>query len=105
MADWYALPNSTQSEGMFELFKYVNTTAEGLFIPVILLVVWFISFIGVFGATGGGRESAARSFTFASFLVSILSVMTGIMGLLAPKFMYLTFVLVGIGVLWLKMES
>lgn len=102
---WYDLPNSSDTTGMYEFFGYVNKTTDSLFFPVILVVVWFISFIGVFGIAGQTRNAAARAFTTASFFTSILSIMSAIMGFLAPKFMYLNFVLVAIGVLWLKMEN
>lgn len=102
---WYDYPNSTDTEGPFEFFRYVNVTADNLFFPVILLVVWIISFVSVFSAGGQGRPAAARGFTFASFVVSVLSIISSIMGFLAPKFMYLTFILVAIGVLWLKSEN
>ena len=105
LLDWYAYPNSTDSTGIFEFMRYVNVTADGLFFPVILLVIWFIAFIGVFSSGGQGRASASRGFAFASFLISVLSIMLSIMGFLAPKFMYLTFILTGVGALWLKAES
>jgi len=102
---WYEYSNKTDAEGIFEFFRYVNVTADSLFFPVILLVIWFITFIGVFGSGGQTRPSGARRFVFASFLTSILSIMLVIMQFIAPKFMYLNFILLALGVLWLKLES
>lgn len=102
---WYEYPNSTDTEGIFEFFGYINRITEGLFFPTMLIVVWFVSFIGVFSSGLGGRPAGARAFAFSSFITAILSILLSIMGFLAPKFMYLTFILVAISVLWLKMEQ
>jgi len=102
---WYEMPNATDSQGLYEFFGYVNKLSNSLFFPVMLVVVWFISFVGTFNVLGRDRPAGARAFTFASFLISVLSIMLAIMGFLASKFMYLSFILVAIGVLWLKAES
>lgn len=103
---WYAYPNATDTDGFFEFFRYVNqTVSEGLFFPAILLVIWVISFFGVFSATGSTRPAAARGFTFASFITSVLSIMLATMGFLNPKFMYLPFILLAAGVVWIRLES
>lgn len=95
---WYEYPNATESEGLFEYFKYVNSVSEGIFMPIILFVIWIVSFIGIYNT--GLEPSSSRSFLFASFLISILSIMSVIMGFLAVKFMYLSFILTAIGILW-----
>ena len=105
MADWYEYPNSTDTQGMLSFFGYINRITDGLFFPVILLVIWFVSFVGVFGAGGATRPAAARAFTFASFLCSILGIMTAIMGFFASKFMYLFFILTAVGLIWMKIEA
>ena len=51
--DIYAQPNMSDSKGFFELFRYINTTANDLFFPVILLVIWMISFISLLGSGSG----------------------------------------------------
>ena len=102
---WYQYPNSTDSENLFQFFGYINNTVEGLFFPIIIMVIWFVAFLGAWGASYGGRSAAARSWVFASFLTSILSIMASIMGFLAPKFMYLSFILLAVGFLWVKLSS
>jgi len=102
---WYQYPNATDTEGLFQFFGYVNRTAEGLFFPAILIVVWMISFTGVFVSGGGGKPAAARAWTTSSLLCSILSILLVIMNFLAPLWMYITFVLVAIGVLWMKLDT
>ena len=108
MADitpWYSYPNATDTEGILEFFLFVNTTAEGMFFPIILLVIWVVSFVTIFSSGGLNRPSAARGWTFASFFVSLLAIPLAIMGVLAPKFMYLPFILFALGLLWLRLEQ
>ena len=102
---WYQYPNGTDSESLFNYMGYVNNVVDGLFFPVILLVIWVISFLTAFAASGGGRPAAARSWVVSSFIVSILSIMSSIMGFLAPKFMYLSFIALALGLLWLRLET
>lgn len=102
---WYQYPNKTDSESLLNLFGYVNNQVSGIFFPVILGVVWFIAFVSVFSATGGGRDSASRAFSFASFFSSILAIPLTIGGLLSTKIMFLFFILTGVGALWMKLGA
>ena len=105
-SSWYQYPNSTDTKGIFEFFRFINNEAtDYLFFPVILLVIWFIAFVSVFSSGGLNRPAAARSWTFASFLCAILSILMATMGFLAPKFMYITFIMVSVGILWVKLEK
>ncbi|MBD3252881.1 hypothetical protein GF386_04065 [Candidatus Pacearchaeota archaeon] len=105
-ADWYEMPTSNDTEGLYGLFKFINNeTTGGLFMPVILIVIWMISFTSVFSVVGGTRAAAARGWVFASFLVSILAILASIMEMLNPKFMYLPFIALAFGMLWLRLES
>lgn len=101
---YYDYPNATDSESLTSFLSYINTSAGGLFFPVLILVVWFISFITIFSNEGQGRNAASKAWTFSSFLTSILSIMIVLSGNMAPKFMYLLFLLTGIGLIWMKME-
>jgi len=96
---YYAEPNSTDTVGFYEFFRYVNTTAEGLFFPVILLVVWVVIFVGT------KQYSTARAWTVASAITAFLSIPLAITSLIASRYMYLSFVLTAVGVLWLKLEK
>jgi len=44
---WFPEPTSADSGGYFEFFRYVNNVAEGMFFPVILLVIWIIAFVSM----------------------------------------------------------
>jgi len=100
---WYQYPNKTDSESLLNLFGYINRQVEGVLFPTILLVIWFVAFIGVFAS--GGRGSASKAFTFASFLNSLLSMPLAITGFLSPKLMFLFFIMTAIGALWIKLDT
>ena len=102
---WYQYPNASDSTNLYQVFNYINNISDNYFFPTMLLVIWFISFVSVFSLGGRSNGSAARAWTFSSFIVSILAIMTTIMGFLSTKYMYLTFVMLGLGVLWLKLSS
>lgn len=105
MANIYALPNKTDTEGIYELFRYVNNTAGGIFFPVIILVIWIIAFVSMLFSGNLERPSSSKAWIFASFVSSILSILLSILGLMASKYMYINFVLLGFGVLWAILEN
>lgn len=102
---YYDMPNATDSENLNTFMGFINRSADGLFFPVMILVIWFIAFISIYSSEGQGRAASAKAFTVSSLITSILSIMLVILGFMASKFMYLQFILVGIGIIWLKMES
>lgn len=96
---YYTEPTANDTKTFFDFFNYVNNTADGLFFPVMLLVVWVITFIGT------KNYSTAKAWTAASAIVSFISIPLAIAGLIAPRWMYMAFVLLAAGVLWLKIEK
>lgn len=102
---WYQYPNSTDTKNLLNFFGYVNNQVSGVLFPVLLVVIWFVAFVAAFTSGGSNRNSAARAWTFASFIISILAIPLAIVGLLAAKFMYTSFIFLSIGVLWLTLSS
>jgi len=102
----YAPPTANDTVGFFEIMSYINTTAGGLFFPVILLVVWLITFISSLLTSGvySGR-SAAGGWTFASFITFVLAMPLSIMGVLDPKYMYLTVIFMAVGIVWVYLAD
>ena len=97
---YYVEPTSNDTLGFYEFFNYINETATGgLFFPVILLVIWVITFIGT------KQYSTSRAWTSASVVSGFLSIPLAIGGLISPRWMYLLFVFIAAGVLWLKIEQ
>ena len=100
MTQYYAAPTSNDSAGMYEFFGWVNRVpSEGLFFPIILLVIWLVSFLAL------KQYSTARAWTFASLFCSIISIMLAVLDYINPKFMYLCIFLTLIGFVWLKLDS
>jgi len=98
--DIYALPNATNSNGIYEMFGYVNSVSDGIFFPIILLVIWVIVFVTMLAKT-----TASRALTFTSFFTMILAVPLAILGLLAPSYMYLIILTLAAGVFWMVLEN
>lgn len=96
---YYAEPTGNETSGIFEFFKYVNTVSDNLFFPVILLVIFIVTFIST------KQYSTSRAWTASSFLVAFLSIPLAIGELISPRWMYMSFVFVAGGVLWLKLEK
>lgn len=98
----YQVLNTTDTKDLYTLFKFINNTAtEGLFFPVMLLVIWFIAALGVIA---DGRP-ISRGFTFASFICSVISILLVILNVLNPTYMYLLFVLTAFGILWIYLSN
>lgn len=95
----YEQPGMNDTSGIFEMFRYVNTVSSGNFFAVMLLVIWVIVFMGT------KHFSSSRAFAAASFVSAGMAIPLAILNLLAPRYMYATFALVAVGVLWLKLET
>lgn len=93
MADIY--PNPVNITGLDALVSY-TTGVEPLLFVGILIVVWIVTFLAAKG------YSSSRAFTFASFLVFILSAPIVLMNWLAPRYMYLALVFTCIGWAWMR---
>lgn len=113
LTDIYAMPNSTDTGGIFELFRYINNIQRigeadpiGLFFPVMLLCIFLISFISllIYSYTRG-EPSASRAFAFSSFFCTVLGIMLSTLGFLSQQWMYLTIFMTAIGAVWLILEN
>ena len=97
----YNTMNSTDGTNLYSLFKFVNNSIGGTFMPIMLLVIWMIAFIG---SISEGRQ-ASRAFIFASFLSAILSIILTLIGMLNRQYMYILFLMVGAGLIWDKLQN
>lgn len=99
---YYPIPNVTDTRDMLVVFQWISNEATGgLFFPLMILVIWVVQFIGVLAE---GR-SASRAWVFASFTATILSVILGILAMIAQKWVYLLVLMVSLGIFWLKLAS
>lgn len=97
----YPVPNVTDTEDIFSVFRFVNEASEGIFFSAVLLAIWFILLIG---SLVEGRQ-AVRAWIFASFISSILAILLGIMGFLDNKWIYLLILFVAFGLFWMRLQN
>ena len=93
----FTTPTVNDTQDFFEIFRFVNDSAtDGLFMPIMLLVIWIIAFIGSIAET----KAAYKAWTFASFIGTILAILLALMGFLDAKYIYLAVFGVAIGIFW-----
>lgn len=98
----FPTPNATDLQDVERIANWVGLTASGgIFWPVIVLVIWFIAFIG---SISEGRE-AHRAFIFANFISIILSVFLGLLGWINASYIYFLITLLGFGLVWAKLQK
>lgn len=98
---YYPTPNVNQTRDLLEIFRFVsNDLTQGLFFPIIILVIWVVQFVGVLAA----RRPASRGFVAASFTATILSIMLGVLALIEQKWIYLLIISVSLGAFWVKLS-
>ena len=99
---YFDVPVANDTRDLLSIFQWIsNTATDGLFFPIMILTIWVIQFIGVMSE---GRP-ASRAFVFASFTATILSVILGILAMMAQKWIYLLVLMVSLGVFWTKLQS
>ncbi len=101
--DFFPIATVNDTKDMFTIFRFISSdgVTDGLFFPIMLLVIWGIQFIGVISE---GRQ-ASRGWIFASFTATILGIILGILALLERKWIYLLILFVSFGVFWIKLQN
>ncbi len=99
---YYPVPTVNDTRDFLSVFQFIsNEATSGLFFPIIILVIWITQFIGVLAE---GRR-ASRAFVFASFTATILSIILGILAMMAQKWIYLLILMVSLGAFWIKLAT
>ena len=98
----YATPTVEDTRDLETIFRWINNDASGgIFFPVTLLVIWVVAFIG---SISEGRESY-RAFIFANFITIPMAILLGLLGLLSATFIYFLIILLGFGMIWIKLVT
>lgn len=93
----FPIANVNETRDLYSVFQFINNRAsEGLFFPVILLVLWLVAFIG---AIAEGRP-ASRAWIFASFIASISGGLLVLLGFLNSTYLFFAVLNVAFGVVW-----
>jgi hypothetical protein len=77
----FPLANDTNATNLMDIVKYDNSVTHGMFIPVILLVIWAIVFIGL------AYADKSKAFMTATFLIWVLALFTWAMSALDAGYM------------------
>lgn len=93
MTDIYTLPTVNDTLGLDSFAIWANQTSGFLMFPLILFGLYIIILVAT-QPLGYGR-----SFIFASFFCSILSIILVVGGLLNPIYMYFLFVMLAASLL------
>jgi|SRR6056297_1087902 len=96
---YYTEPIANDTEGFFSFFNFVNNASSGLFFPLMLLVIFIITFIST------KQYSTSRAWTTASILTAFISIPLAIGELIASRWMYMAFIFTAVGILWMKLEK
>jgi len=99
MTDIYPWIEENQTLGINELAEYVSQVTNGMFFPLILLAMFVITFVSTMHYGNG------KAFVFSTFFCSILAIFLVIAGLLNSGWMYLLFVMLGIGLMLLRLDK
>lgn len=97
MVDIYPWPGENQTLDINGIGAYVTAVTDGIFFPLILFALFIITFVVTMGYGIG------RAFVFASFFSSIIAIFLVVGGFLNPGFMYLLFVMLGVGLMILRL--
>ncbi len=101
-ATYFQTPTVNDTRDLLSIFQFVsNDLTQGLFFPIMILVIWVVQFIGVISE---GRP-ASRAWVYASFTATILSIMLGLLALLEQKWIYLLVIMVSLGAFWIKLAT
>lgn len=98
----FPTPNSSDLADVERIVNWTTTTAsDGLLMPVMILVIWTIAFIG---SISEGRE-LYRGYIFANFICLILSIILGLLGWMKVSYIYFFIILLGFGMVWIKLQK
>jgi len=93
--------NATENiTGMYTLIKYINNdVSSGVFALMILLAIFIIIFISL------KNFQTSRAFATAAFINMVLAIIMRTLQFISNKWMYLSIILVGVGIVWLHYDN
>jgi hypothetical protein len=93
---YFEVLNASDTTDMQTLMGAANRLSGYIFMPIMLLVIFSV---WVLGAVFMGKP-IYRAFLFGSFICSVISILMVIMGFLSVNYMYFTFFMVAVSVIW-----
>jgi len=101
MANNFTYPTTNQTSDLFEIMKFSNQASGNIFFPLVLFAIWIIAFVGAIVE----KKDASISWVFASFITMVLGMILGILELVSMQYVYLTVILLALGLFWLKLSK
>lgn len=99
MPDIFPFPNETQVTGIYEFTEYANIVTDGIFIPLFVWMIFIVTFIA------SKNFETSKAFTLASFISMMIAIPFSVLNLVSPRFMYLYILMLGTGLVWIKLQS
>lgn len=101
-ATYYPVAGVNDTNDLLSIFQFTsNDVTGGLFFPIMLLVIFVIQIIG--GVSAG--RPGSRTFVFAAFTATVLSIILGILALVEQRWVYLAILFVSLGVFWVRLAQ
>ncbi len=97
----FATPTANDTQDLLSIFGFVNTVSDGLFFPIMLLVIWLVGFIGAIAQ----ERPASRAFIFSSFISTVLGILLALLGFLSITYVYFLILLIAFGIFWIRLEK
>ena len=97
---WYNMTSCDFSD-FLTVSTCANTISSNILMPLILGTIWLIMLIGI-SYTG---RSFFRGLTFSSLICSVLSIFLVFLNFLNKDYMYLLFILTGVGLIGVKLSE
>jgi len=101
MANNFTYPTANQTSDLYEIMKFSNEASGNIFFPLLLFGIWVIAFVGAITE----KKSAPIAWTFACFITMVSGMILGILELVSMQYVYLTVLLLAIGMFWLKLSN
>ncbi len=95
-------PPSGNISTTVDMFTWLNTTVNNWFFPGMIMGVWFIICIKMLF---NPNASLSKSFSVASFVCMIISVLCRVLGFVSTGFMSILVILTAIGAMWMHVEN
>jgi len=84
-----------------DFFNWINTTVDNWFFPGTIVAIFFIIIIKLMFST----NDIGKSFTAASFICMILTVLLRLTSLVDTWFMVIFIILTAVGAVWMHVEN
>ncbi len=99
MAYIYPANATNNVTDMFTLFQYIQEVSTNWFFLMVAFGIFIITFISL------KNYSSSRAFAGSSFLFMIMLIFLRVLGFVSNMYMYLSIIMVAIGVVWLHLEG